>query len=126
MSGSTTATGGTPFTPAEVVAIRRYCGYGPPRQGVTDTVSAALASLTGDYIDVVRSVYLAVLPQLEADVPAMRTKVGTKKAAVWERNEREMEERRFLYREKRLQLCWTLGIESGPFLEVYIPGAFIV
>ena len=125
MSGSVSPGPGAPFTNAEVVAIRRYCGYPPPRGG-PDPVAAALAGLDADYVDVVRTTFLAVLPLLEADIDAMRSKVGTAIAAVWTRNPPEAAEREASFRTKRLRLCYTIGIESGPLLSTLIPAAFVV
>ena len=124
MSGSVSG----PLTSAEVVAVRRYCGYGPPSASglVIDTVAVALAGLTQDYVDVVRTFYLANLVLLEADIPATRAKLSIAEAAVFKRNPAEVAERNRVYRETRLALCGTLGIPSGPFLNIYIPGAFVV
>ena len=117
-----------PLTSAEIVAVRRYCGYGPPPVSgtIVDYVSIALAGLTQDYIDIVRSVFLANLVLLEADIPATRAKLSIAEAAVFKRNAGEVREREGLYRDLRLRLCGTLGIDSGPFLNVLIPGAFVV
>jgi hypothetical protein len=124
MSGSVTS---GPLTSAETVAVRRYCGYGPPSAALQpDPVVVALAALTQDYIDVVRSTFLTNLYLLEADIPATRAKLSINEAAVFKRNAAEVREREGIYRDLRLRLCGTLGISSGPFLSIYIPGAFVV
>ncbi len=122
MSGSV-ASG--PFLPAEIVACRRYCGYGPPRATVPDIVGITLAGLDDDYIAVVRT-FLVNLPLLENDIPATRAKLSIDQAAVFKRNAAEVAERQGLYRDLRLRLCATLGIESGPFMNLVLPGVFVV
>ncbi len=123
MSGSTSA---GPLTAAELVAVRRFCGYGPPRAGQIDVVAIAIAGLTQDYIDVVRTSFLTNLYLLEGDIPATRQNLDTAEAAVWKHNPRELEQRRDLYRDTRLGLCGTLGIDSGPFLNLQVPAGFVV
>lgn len=124
MSGSLALS--APLTGAEVVAVRRYCGYGPIPAPFSDPVNTILPMLTQDYIDVVRINFLVPLALLEADIPATRAQLNIDTAAVFTRNAREVEERSDLYRDTRLRLCNTLGIVSGPYLSNYIPAGFVV
>jgi hypothetical protein len=123
MSGTTSG----PLSSAEIVAVRRYCGYPPPSAAVQpDPITVALAPLTQDYIDVIRNSFLANLYLLESDIPATRAKLSIDEAAVFKRNSSEVKEREGIYRATRLALCGAIGIFSGPFLDIYLPGAFVV
>ena len=122
MSGSTTPA--SPLTSAEAVDLRRFCGYSPfPKS--PDAISAVVPRLTDEILAVVRT-YLANLRLLEADLPGMRGGLNVDTAAVFKRNANEQSERNQLYRDQRRSLCLFLGIDTGPFLNTLIPGAFVV
>jgi hypothetical protein len=115
-----------PLSAAEVIDITRFCGYPPVLPaGTVDVIGGALAPLTADHIAVIRTVYLGNLYSLETAIPSASTKLGTSQAAVWTRNPREVREREDLFRSWRLRLCWFMGIQSGPFMDLLIPAAFV-
>ena len=115
-----------PLTSGEIVAVRRYCGYGPPSAFTPDVIGAVVTALPQDYVDVVRTTFLANLYLLESDIPATRGKLSIDTAAVFKRNAAEVFEREGLFRDLRLRLCATLGIDSGPYLSLTIPAVFVV
>ncbi len=130
MSGSSTspvASAGTAaLTNAEIVDLRRFCGYPPfVRPGTSDALWDLLPLLTPDLVAYVRGC-LADLRLLEADLPAMRAKLGIATAAVFERNPAEQRERNKLYLDQRRALCLALGISTGPFMNALVPAAFAV
>ena len=123
MSGSS---GG--FTPAEVVQVRRWCGYPPLSRlgGRSDDLSTAMSTLSAEEIADARTVYLSQLATLESAIPAAGANLDTDKAAVWERNKTEAQDRERLFRSWRLRLCWFFGVPSGPYLDVVLPASFVV
>lgn len=116
------------FTAAELVAIRRHCGY--PVVGSTPPgpftgyrffqayglLEYRLQHLQAEEETVVRDTYLANLALLESDIVGTRANLDTAKAAVWEHNAREQSDREVLFDEWRRRLCSFLGIPPGPTL----------
>jgi hypothetical protein len=114
------------FIESERTDIRRYCGY--PAYGSGDAgfqgwrffqvyglMEWRLSHLTGSEEQVVRN-YLATLGQLELAIPAAAANLDTDRAAVWQRNANEMQERGTLFDDWRRRLCAFLGLPPGPGL----------
>ena len=112
-----------PLSKAEIVDVRRFCGYGVGSgaalqsldvQMQSTNLTLILAAITGDEAAVVRTIYIAQLVQLESDVIAARSDIDTNKAAVWERNPAELVEKEQLFTAWRWRLCYFLSAEPGP------------
>lgn len=99
------------LTAAEVVATRRYTGYGV---NSPEPVAAAVAALSTDEEAALRTAFLAPLLLFETAITASSDSLDTASAAVWTRNAAELAERSTLYRSQRLALCRFLGIAPGP------------
>lgn len=113
----------TPFTAAEVTAIRRFAGY--PAMAAYGyliggsgeaTLDVQIAGMSDTEQAVIRTVYLAVLPGLEIAIDGSGTNMGTDIAAVWTRNRSEAMDRRALYNAKRRDMCAFIGVSPGPAL----------
>ncbi len=116
-----------PFTDAEKVDIRRFCGYpvygaGPAGfQGYRffqayGLLEFRMNNLAPAEYATARAVYLAALRALEAEIPASANDLDTAEAGPWVRNPKELEERKALFRTWRLALCGFLGLPPGPAL----------
>ena len=123
MSGSISG-----FTAAEVVQVRRWCGYPPLSRlrGGTDALSQAMATLSAEEVADARAVYLVPLATLEAAVPATGAGLDVASVIGFTRNPAEVAEREGLLRSWKLRLCAFLGVDSGPYSSLMIPGAFVV
>lgn len=115
------------FTNAEKDDIRRYCGFyvfgSQPIQtfGWRFTnqyghLEFLMNNLTTNQEDITRNVFLTNLRLLEADIPAIRSNLDTKQAAVWYWNDNEIRDRMRLYTTWRKNLCGYLGVGYGPDL----------
>ena len=91
-----------------------------------DPCSLAIMGLSDEELDVIRSVYLANLTLLEADIPGARVTLNVAKAAAFTRNPEEMRERRALFLDWRVRLCQFMGIPTGPYLASMVPAVFVV
>lgn len=100
-----------PLTDVEVVATRRYAGYGIR---TPEPVASAVAALSAAEEAALRVSFLAPLASFEADIAASTATLNTESAAVWKRNAAELGERSALYQSQRLALCRFLGIDPGP------------
>jgi hypothetical protein len=116
----------SPFTDAERVDIRRFCGY--PAYGAAPTGMQSwryfqvyglfefrLSNLSNSEIAVARR-YLGTLTTLEVAVPAASDNLDTEQASMWIRNKDELPDRIRLLDEWRRRLCGFLGVEPGPAL----------
>jgi hypothetical protein len=116
----------SPFTDAERVDIRRFCGY--PAYGAAPTGMQSwryfqvyglfefrLSNLSNSEIAVARR-YLGTLTTLEVAVPAASDTLDTEQASMWIRNKDELPDRIRLLDEWRRRLCGFLGVEPGPAL----------
>ncbi|MEX3933277.1 hypothetical protein AB4Y32_15990 [Paraburkholderia phymatum] len=113
------------FTSAQLVDIRRHCGY--PLYGDGATVFPApwvyrkylaieyrLQHMSTDEGNVVVNTYLANLTTLETAIPASSANLDTDQAAVWKHNRDEVAHRSQLFDSWRRRLCNFLGVPPGP------------
>lgn len=115
------------FTSAQLVDIRRHCGY--PAYGDGATVFPApwiyrnylaleyrLQHLSADEGAIVVNTFLANLTTLENAVPTASANLDTDQAAVWTHNKNEVRDRLALLDAWRNRLCGFLGLPPGPEL----------
>jgi hypothetical protein len=113
------------FTDAQLVDIRRFCGY--PVYGSGAVVFPApwtmkqymaleykLQNINTDEANVVINTYLANLNTLETAIPATGANLDTDAAAVWIHNKNEQRDRERLFDSWRMRLCQFLGVPPGP------------
>jgi len=113
------------FTDAQLVDIRRFCGY--PVYGSGAVVFPApwtmkqymaleykLQNIDTDEANVVVNTYLANLTTLETAIPAASANLDTDAAAVWTHNKNEQRDRERLFDGWRMRLCQFLGVPPGP------------
>lgn len=113
------------FTDAQLVDIRRFCGY--PVYGSGATVFPApwimkqylaleyrLQNMNADEANVLVNTYLTNLATLENAIPATGANLDTEVAAVWTHNKNEQRDRERLFDSWRLRLCQFLGVPPGP------------
>ena len=123
MSGSVSAG----VTPAETVDIRRWCGYPPLSRTIgVDVVGRALVALSAEEVAAARNVFLAQLPTLEMAIPGSSGLLNTDTAGPFKRNVNELTDRDSLFRMWRLRLCYAIGIDPGPLLDLELPAIFLV
>lgn len=112
----------TPFTPSEITDIRRFAGYkaysglGYYYEANMANVDIQIVSMSDQEQVVMRTIYLAVLPGLEAAVLTSGANMGTDVAAVWKRNRTERQDRQALFNSKRREMCGFIGVAPGPAL----------
>ena len=119
------------FTSAQLVDIRRFCGY--PAMGDGNVVfpypwilrqylalEYRLQHMTTDEGAVVINTYLANLYTLETAIVGTGANLDTDEAAVWKHNKREQADRENLFTSWRKKLCQFLGIPSGDGLQTGI------
>lgn len=115
------------FPEHRLVDIRRYCGYPAVGTGVIvfpfpwwfkyySALETRLQNLTDTEATVVTN-YLTQLDALELAIFNASTNLGTSAAAVWTRNEKEVQDRTNLFDQWRRKLCGFLGVPPGPDLE---------
>jgi hypothetical protein len=113
------------FTDAQLVDIRRFCGY--PVYGSGAVVFPApwlmkqylvleykLQNIGTDEANVVINIYLTNLYMLETAIPAGGANLDTDVAAVWTHNRNEQRDRDRLFDSWRVRLCQFLGVPQGP------------
>lgn len=115
------------FADADIVDIRRYCGYPFYGAGVAGFQSWRYFTEYGleefrirNYTATEAAVVLAklaTLRQLEAAVIAVSGNLDTAQAAVWTHNPDEFRDQVQLYTERRMDFCATLGVPPGPGLK---------
>jgi hypothetical protein len=134
MSGSSTPTVATspaaafssdPFSDAEKVDIRRFCGYetygGPGSAGfqswrffqIYGLLEFRMTNLAPTECQNVRY-YLSMIYPLESAVPT--STMDTDQAAVWFHNKNEVRDRMSLLTTWCKRLCGCVGIPPGPLL----------
>ncbi|MEN2672562.1 hypothetical protein [Herbaspirillum huttiense] len=117
---------------AQMTDIRRYMGYQLVGTTMPITVNSdivygtfgmvtmslyqRLTSLTASEENVLTTIFLTQLPQLEIDVYGSRENLDTDQAAVWYHNKAEISDRFALYNRIRLELCRFIGFKPGPGL----------
>ena len=122
MSGS----GPYAFADADIVDIRRFCGY--PAYGYGNAgfqswryfqayglLEYRLRNLSADEAAVIET-YLTTLRGLETAVPGAGANLDTDRAAVWFHNKNEVRDRLALFDEWRRRLCQMFGVPPGPSL----------
>ncbi len=113
------------FTSAQLVDIRRYCGYPAYGDGAVVfpfpwvmkqylALEYRLQHLSADEGNVVVNTYLANLNTLESAIPAAGANLDTDEAAVWKHNRDEVKHRIELFDALRRRLCQFLGVPAGP------------
>lgn len=113
------------FTSAQLVDIRRHCGYPTigdgnvvfPYPWIMRTYLALeyrLQHMSADEGAVVVNTYLANLTTLESAIPGASANLDTDQAAVWKHNKNEQADRDRLFDSWRKRLCNFLGIPPGP------------
>ncbi len=113
------------FTSAQLVDIRRYCGYPAYGDGAVVfpfpwimkqylALEYRLQHVSADEGNVVVNTYLANLGTLESAIPAAGANLDTDEAAVWKHNRDEVEHRIALFDALRRRLCQFLGVPPGP------------
>lgn len=113
------------FTSAQLVDIRRFCGY--PAYGDGAVVFPApwimrqylaleyrLNHMSSDEGAVVVTTYLTNLYALETAIPTASDNLDTDQAAVWVHNKNEVRDRADLLDMWRKRLCDFLGVPQGP------------
>lgn len=114
------------FTEAELIDIRRYCGYPAVGTGVVvfpfpwwfkyySALETRLQNLTDAEASVVAT-HLTQLATLESAIVGASDNLDTAKASVWEWNSNEVRDRTRLYDQWRRKLCGFLGVPPGPDL----------
>lgn len=107
------------FTAAELVDIRRFCGYaaystfGATLESDYGLLETRLAGMSADEEAVIRTVYLANLTNLETAIPAVSDNLDTDQAAVWHHNKDELRDREALLDCWRRRLCGFIGVRPG-------------
>lgn len=116
-----------PFTESEKVEIRKFCGY--PLKGNSNTtvfgwrfmvwwgaLEFRLNNLSIEEEGEIKNLYLPQLRLMQSDLYASYDDLDTNKAAVWDRNPKEISDKRKLYLLARKDLCEFLGVPfRGPY-----------
>lgn len=113
------------FTRAQLVDIRRFCGYPAYGDGAVVfpqpwimrqylALEYRLQHMSEDEGAVVVGTFLNHLAELEQAIPAASENLDTDQAAVWTRNKNEVADRARLLDYWRQRLCDFLGISPGP------------
>jgi hypothetical protein len=113
------------FTDAQLVDIRRFCGYPAYGDGAVVfpypwvmrqylALEYRLQHLGQSEGAVVVNTYLANLTMLEDAIPAASGNLDTDAAAVWTHNKDEQKDREALFDAWRRRLCNFLGVAAGP------------
>jgi len=113
------------FTDAQLVDVRRFCGY--PAYGDGDVVfpypwimrqylalEYRLQHISANEGLVVVNTYLTNLYALETAIPGTSANLDTDVAAVWTHNKNEQLDRDRLFDSWRMRLCNFLGVPKGP------------
>jgi hypothetical protein len=113
------------FTDAQLVDIRRFCGY--PAYGDGDVVfpmpwimrqylalEYRMQHISQNEGLVVVNTYLTNLYTLETAIPGTSANLDTDVAAVWTHNKNEQADRDRLFDSWRKRLCNFLGVPPGP------------
>jgi hypothetical protein len=113
------------FTDAQLVDIRRFCGY--PAYGDGDVVfpmpwimrqylalEYRMQHISQNEGMVVVNTYLTNLYTLETAIPGTSANLDTDVAAVWTHNKNEQADRDRLFDSWRKRLCNFLGVPPGP------------
>lgn len=113
------------FTSAQLVDIRRFCGYPAYGDGAVVfpypwimrqylALEYRLQHMSADEGAVVTNTYLANLSTLESAIPGTGANLDTDEAAAWKHNANEQLDRDRLFDSWRQRLCDFLGVPPGP------------
>jgi hypothetical protein len=113
------------FTDAQLVDIRRFCGYPAYGDGAVVfplpwimrqylALEYRLQHISASEGAVVVNTYLTNLTTLETAIPGTGANLDTDVAAVWTHNANEQRDRDRLFDSWRRRLCNFLGVEPGP------------
>ena len=113
------------FTDAQLVDIRRYCGYPAYGDGAVVfpfpwiyrqylALEYRLQHMSATEANVVINTYLANLSTLETAVVSASDNLDTDKAAVWTHNKNEVRDREALFDKWRMRLINFMGVQPGP------------
>lgn len=121
------------LTNAQVADVRRYMGYpsqgdstidesrdfayGYVSPGIWRTLYHRLNTMRPEEEAVLVTTYLTPLATLEAAIPLAGANLDTNRAAVWERNTNEVQDRLDLFDLWRRRLCGFVGLAPGPLLQ---------
>lgn len=113
------------FTDAQLVDIRRFCGYPAYGDGAVVfpypwiqrnylALEYRLQHMSASEGAVVVTTYLTNLYTLENAIPTTSDNLDTDQAAVWTHNKNELRDREALFDSWRRRLCSFLGVPRGP------------
>ena len=120
------------LTNAQMADVRRFAGY--PLAGTTQPITATsdvvytvfgvvqmtlyqrLTTMSSVEEAVLVNTYLTNLPILEAAIVGAAQNLDTAKAAVWEWNQNEVDDRTALFNKWRRMMCGFIGLAPGPAL----------
>jgi hypothetical protein len=113
------------FTDAQLVDVRRFCGYPAYGDGAVVfpnpwimrqylALEYRMQHISTNEGLVVVNTYLANLYTLETAIPGTSANLDTSVAAVWTHNPREQADRDRLFDSWRRRLCDFLGVPPGP------------
>ncbi len=113
------------FTDAQLVDIRRFCGYPAYGSGAVvnplpwimkyyQVLEYKLQNLDAAEGAVVVNTYLTPLYVLETAITGAGANLDTDQAAVWTHNKNEVRDRDVLFANWRRKLCAFLGVPPGP------------
>ncbi len=113
------------FTDAQLVDIRRFCGYPAYGSGAVvnplpwimkyyQVLEYKLQNLDAAEGAVVVTTYLTPLYTLETAITGAGANLDTDQAAVWVHNKNEVRDRDALFANWRRKLCAFLGVPPGP------------
>jgi hypothetical protein len=114
------------FTDAQLVDVRRFCGYPAYGDGAVVfpfpwvmrqylALEYRLQHMDASEGAVVVNTYLTNLYTLETAIVGASANLDTEKAAVWHHNQNELRDRERLFDSWRLRLCQFLGVPQGPY-----------
>lgn len=116
------------FTDAQLVDIRRFCGY--PAYGDGSVVfpypwimkqylalEYRMQHMDTNEGGVVVNTYLTNLYTLESAIPGASNNLDTDEASVWKHNKNEVRDRFALFDAWRKRLCAFMGVPPGPNME---------
>ena len=117
-----------PFTSAQLVDIRRFCGYQAYGNTATATwgsrfftaygiLEYKMANMSPDEAAVITSTMLPNLTALETALFGTSQNLDTDTASVWKHNKNEFADRWALYANQRRMLCDFLGVPYGPGID---------
>lgn len=115
------------FTDAQLVQLRRYCGFPTMGNSVGKATDGVLTNVYGQLeyrlstttVEEATSYILPsliILQKLEDAILAAACNLRADQIAIWKRNQTEIQERNALYNRRRKDLCDYLGVGYGPAL----------